>query len=66
MALHLSSIIIHTSAIIYLYITLHLSPISRRHYRMRPVFVRSLTTEDIIIEIMIRTFYKYQYDEENK
>ena len=49
MALHLSSIIIYTSIIIYLYITLHLSFICRRHYRTRPVFVRSLATEVLFV-----------------
>ena len=77
MALHLSFIIIYTSIIIYLYMTLHLSSICKRHYKTRPVSVRSLTTEVlfvrfqlqktfIITEIMVRTLYVYHYGEENK
>ena len=55
---------------------LHLSSIYRRHRtRTRPVSVRSLTTEVIfvrfylrktfiIIELMVRTLYVYDYDDE--
>ena len=57
--------------------TLHSTFLCRRHYRMRPVSVRTLTAEVLFVRfyimekiyynrIVVRTLYAYDYNEENK